>query len=216
MFGYFYPDAAEILAKPNAHVIVTDGRNHLELTTKRYDIIVTDPPPPIFSSGASVISSLEYYQAGHDHLAPGGVMMQWIPWGASIDEFRAHVRTFRSVFAHMSILFGPGGYGLFMLGSDDPISFDEATERDVLARPGILEDISSAYDSRIHTADEWIARIAGLRWIDDAQIDAFVGQGPLITDDRPIPEYFLLRKLTSDSEPASRCLVLQLTGRTCG
>jgi hypothetical protein len=138
-------------------------------------------------------------------------MMQWIPWGASIDEFRAHVRTFRSVFRHMSILFGPGGYGLFMLGSDEPLTFDEANMRDVLSRPGILEDISSAFDSRIHTADEWVTRIGQLRWIDDGQIDAFVGPGPLITDDRPIPEYFLLRKLFTDSQPASPSLVLDLT-----
>jgi spermidine synthase len=195
MFGFFYADAAQILADPNAKVIVTDGRNHLELTTERYDIIVTDPPPPIFSSGASVISSLEYYQAGHDHLAQGGVMMQWIPWGSTIDEFRAHVRTFRSVFRHASILFGSGGYGLYMLGSDEPLTFDEATMREVLARPGILEDISTAFDSPAHTIDAWISQIRGMRWIDDEQIDAFTGPGPLITDDRPIPEYFLLRLL---------------------
>ena len=72
MFRYFYPDAAAVLADPNGRVIVTDGRNHVELTTKTYDIIVTDPPPPIESSGASVISSLEYYQAGHARLNPAG------------------------------------------------------------------------------------------------------------------------------------------------
>jgi hypothetical protein len=26
-------------------------------------------------------------------------------------------------------------------------------------------------------------------------VDAYVGPGPLITDDRPLPEYFLLRRL---------------------
>jgi spermidine synthase len=214
MFHYFYPDAPQILANPNAKVIITDGRNHLELTTEHYDIIVTDPPPPIFSSGASVISSLEYYQAGHAHLTPGGVMMQWIPWGSSIDEFQAHVRTFKSVFPHASILFGPGGYGLYMLGSDQPLTFDEATMRSVLERPGILEDISSAYDSRIHTEDGWIQRIGELRWIDDAQIDAFTGPGPLITDDRPMPEYFLLRRLFDPDVPtASPGLLLSMTRR---
>ena len=34
MFRYFYPDAAAVLANPNGRVIVTDGRNHLELTTE--------------------------------------------------------------------------------------------------------------------------------------------------------------------------------------
>ena len=57
MFGFYYPDADAVLADPNGRVIVTDGRNHLELTEDRFDIIVTDPPPPIESSGASVISS---------------------------------------------------------------------------------------------------------------------------------------------------------------
>ena len=94
MFGYYYPDADAVLANPNGRVIVADGRNHLELTDERYDIIVTDPPPPIESSGASVISSLEYYQAGHAHLNPGGIMMQWTPYGATVDEFKAHIRTF--------------------------------------------------------------------------------------------------------------------------
>jgi hypothetical protein len=41
-----------------------------------------------------------------------------------------------------------------------------------------------------------------LRWISDEQIDAFVGDGPLITDDRPLPEYFLLRHwLLEPNEP---------------
>ena len=212
MFPNFYADAAAVLANPNGKVIVTDGRNHLELTTEHYDIIVTDPPPPIFSSGASVISSLEYYQAGHAHLNPGGIMMQWIPYGATIDEFRAHLRTFRSVFPHLSIVFGPGGFGMYMLGSDEPMIFDEPTMREVLGRPGILEDISSAYDSPARTIDEWVARIDGLRWISDGQIDTFVGPGPLVTDDHPLPEYFLLRRLLHQGVPqAGPSLLLSLT-----
>jgi spermidine synthase len=202
MFGFFYPDAAQVLASPNGEVLVTDGRNHVELTTDRYDIIVTDPPPPIFSSGASVISSLEYYQAGRVHLNPGGVMMQWLPTGATLDEFRAQLRTFRAAFPHVTTLFGPGGYGTYMLGSDQPMAFDDAQTAEVLSRPGILADISSAYDSREHTVDGWIRRIDGLRWISDEQVDEFAGVGPLITDDRPLPEYFLLRHwLFEPNEP---------------
>lgn len=195
MFHFFYPDAPAVLANPNAKVIVTDGRNHIELTTERYDIIVTDPPPPVFSSGASVISSLEYYQAGHARLNPGGIMMQWVPYGPTLEEMRAHIRTFRSVFPHVTMVFGAGGYGIYMMGSDQPMTFDEATMREVLGRPGILEDISSAYDSPARTVDDWIVRINQLRWISDDQIDRFVGSGPLVTDDHPLPEYFLLRRL---------------------
>src|SRR5690606_2180875 len=134
---------------------------YLELTDRRYDIIVTDPPPPIESSGASVISSLEYYQAGRARLEPGGVMMQWMPHGSDVEEFRAHVRTFRAVFPEVVIAFGPGGYGTFMLGSEAPITFEPGAVREVLGRPGVLADLLSAEDSdRFATSlEEAVARI---------------------------------------------------------
>ena len=201
MFGYFYPDADSVLADPNGRLIVTDGRNHMELTTETYDIIVTDPPPPIESSGASVISSLEYYQAGRERLNPGGVMMQWTPYGSTVDEFKAHIRTFDAVFEHVLIAFGPGGYGFFMFGSDEPMSFDDEAIDDVLSRPGVLEEISSAYDSPETSLVGWRNRIHSLEWISDEEVTEFTGDGPLITDDRPLPEYFLLRRLFGQPSP---------------
>jgi spermidine synthase len=201
MFHYFYDDADAVLADPKGRVIVTDGRNYMELTDETYDIIVTDPPPPIESSGASVISSLEYYRAGRAKLNPGGVMMQWTPYGGTIDEFRAHLRTFHSVFRHMIVAFGPGGYGFFLMGSDEPMTIDDANLRSVLARPGVLEDISSAYDSPETTIDGWAARIPAMVWLEDEAVAAFTGNGPLITDDRPLPEYFLLRRLFGTPSP---------------
>jgi spermidine synthase len=212
MFRNYYPDAAAVLADPNGKVIVADGRNHVELTDRRYDIIVTDPPPPIESAGVSVISSREYYAAGRARLNPGGVMMQWVPWGQRLDEFKAHVRTFRSVYSNVLIAFGPGGYGLFMLGSDAPISFDPANIAAILARPGVTEDLSSAYDSPEHDAAGWASKISSLVWIAGDAVERFAGDGPLITDDRPLPEYFLLRHAFGPSSPrVSPGLLLQLT-----
>ena len=201
MFGWYYPDADAVLANPNGRVIVTDGRNHLELTTDRFDIIVTDPPPPIESSGAAVISSKEYYEAGRDHLNDGGIMMQWTPYGGPADDFRDHIRTFASVFPNVTLVKGAGGYGIYMLGSSEPIAFDEASIRAVLARPGVLEDISSAYDSPASTVDAWVSVIARQTWLTGDAVGAAVGAGPLITDDRPRPEYFLLRRLLGSGVP---------------
>ena len=99
-------------------MIVADGRNHLELSPERFDIIVTDPPPPIQSSGVSVISSREYYEQGKAHLTDGGVMMQWTPFGTTEADLKEHIRTFASVFEHVTVIRGPGGYGFYMLGSD--------------------------------------------------------------------------------------------------
>ena len=174
MFGYFYPDATKVLNEPNGRVLVADGRNFMDLSQGSYDIIVTDPPPPIYSSGASVISSLEYYQAGHARLTTGGVMMQWLPFGGSVAETKAHLRTFRAVYPHVTVAFGPGGHGMFMLGSGAPMTFTDAAIRKVLARPGVLADISSAIDSPAHTVDAWARLIPSLVWITDAKLDRAV------------------------------------------
>ena len=202
MFGTYYADAEEVLAAPNGKVIVADGRNHIELTDKTYDIIVTDPPPPIESAGVSVISSADYYKAGKARLNPGGVMMQWLPWSQqTMDELLAHMRSFKSVYPEVTIAFGPGGYGLFMLGSDKPITFDQANLEKVLARPGVTEDLSSAFDSPEHTAAGWARKIPSLVWISGKDVARVLGDGPLITDDRPLPEYFLLRHAFGEKSP---------------
>ncbi len=132
---------------------------------------MVDPPPPIESSGVSVISCLEFYQAAHARLVPGGVMMQWVPYGQTLDEFKAHVRTFRAVFPNVIVAQGPGGYGFFMFGSDQPIDFDEASIREVLARPGILADMSSAFDSPKLDVDGWVGAIPQLIRLSGDQVE---------------------------------------------
>ena len=65
----------------------------------------------------------------------------------------------------------------------------------MLERPGVLADISSAYDSPETTLEGWGAFIPRLVRLSGADVAARAGDGPLITDDRPLPEYFLLRRL---------------------
>lgn len=208
-FGVFYPDAQQVLADPRGHVVIADGRNYVELTDQHYNIIVVDPPPPIYSSGVSVISSREFYAAARSRLTPGGVMMQWVPFGPTLDELKAHLRTFHDVFPHMIVAFGPGGNGLYMLGSEQPIAFDPATIREVLSRPRIAQDMSSAFDSPQHDADGWAAQIPALIWIQGDQVAKVVGSGPLVTDDHPLPEYFLLRSRFGPRSPQASPVLLK-------
>jgi hypothetical protein len=84
-----------------------------------------------------------------------------------------------------------------MLGSDQPIVLDREVARSVIARPGVLGDISSAYDSPATTVEGWLDVIDRQTWLTGDQARAYAGDGPLITDDRPRPEYFLLRRVFS-------------------
>ena len=41
---WFYPDASTYLHSPLGQVIISDGRNYVRLSNKRYDLITVDPP----------------------------------------------------------------------------------------------------------------------------------------------------------------------------
>ena len=201
MFGFYYPDAAAVLANPRGHLIFTDGRNYVELSDQSYDIVIVDPPPPIESSGTSVLYSREFYAAASGRLRAGGVMMEWMPYGQSVDEFRSHVRTFADVFPHVLLAFGPRHEGVYMLGSADPVSLDDAQVRAVLDRPGVTDDLIATVDNLAPSAADWATVVEGLPWLRGAQVAAFAGNAPLIIDDKPRTEYFLLRRLLGGSSP---------------
>ena len=206
MFHWFYEDAADVLADPAGTVIVADGRNHVELTESVYDFVVVDPPPPIESSGVSVISTEEFYRASKARLVQDGIMVQWVPYGQTLDEFLAHVRSFLAVFPNVRVIAGAGGYGFYMIGSDGSVDLEPAALVDVLNRPGILDDVNEAPDSGNRSAQAWADLLTGLTWAAGDQLRQVVGDGPVITDDRPLPEYFIIRRLQN---PDAQGLSLQ-------
>jgi hypothetical protein len=126
-------------------------------------------------------------------------MMQWVFTGSglTVDELRSHVKTFKSVFPHVTIVFSPMSYanGVLMLGSDDPINLTPAGIESVLSRPGALHDLSDAVDSPpgITTAGQWEQQILSSVWISDAKVEEFGASGQMVTDDHPYTEYDLLR-----------------------
>ena len=211
MFGWFYPDAAAVLANPRGRVIVTDGRNHVELTDREFDMIVVDAPPPIESAGTGVLYSREFYEAAARRLTDGGVMMEWIPYGQTLAEFLAHVRTFSRVFPEVMLASKAGGYGVFMFGSTRPVDLAPSNIARVLARPGVADDLSAALDAPVQGEAAWATLIPGFVLAGSDAVRRATGEGPIITDDRPRTEYFLIRRLL---DPAGESMSRESIERT--
>ena len=87
--------------------------------------------------------------------------MQWVPYGQTQDEFLAHVRSMLAVFQNVNVIAGPGGYGFYMLGSDGNVELDAQALEEVLARPGVLDDVNSAPDTSGRTAADWAQHAHG-------------------------------------------------------
>jgi spermidine synthase len=205
MMGNFFPDASAVESNPNGRILIADGRNHVDLTTSMYDLLIVDPPPPMNSSGTAVLFSQEFYQSARARLNPGGVMMEWEYRGQTVDEMRSHVKTYRTVFKNVVLVFGAAAdtYGVMMLGSDNPIDITSAGIESVLSKPGVVSDLSSAPDSPpgVTTAAAWEKKIMDNIWLTGSDVDKFAATGTLITDDRPYTEYDLLRNKFGPKSP---------------
>jgi spermidine synthase len=195
--GAFFPDADRFLNDPRGRIIIADGRNYVRLSAARYDVIVVDPPPPIESAGAVVLYTSEFFTEAEQRLNPGGIFLLWIPYAATVDEFKTHLRTFRSVFPHVDVVLSPNKSGAYLLGSDTPLAFDRVTLEGLLGSPNAKSDFATAPDDPNLDGVGWAQEIAADDWLHDTQVDRFVGSGPVITDDHPISEYYLLRALTA-------------------
>ena len=221
MMGNFFSDASAVESDPNGQILIADGRNHVDLTTHSYDLLIVDPPPPMNGSGTAVLFSQEFYQSAKARLNPGGVMMQWEFRGQTVDEMRSHVKTYASVYKYVTLVFGAATstYGVMMLGSDSPIDITDAGIQSVLSKPGVVNDLSSAPDSPVgvNTAAAWQQQIMDNIWLTGSDVDKFAAGGTLITDDHPYTEYDLLRHLFGPKSPtASRENLLLAMPRSTG
>jgi spermidine synthase len=171
---YFTRINFDLLKRPNVHLRVDDGRNFLLTRKKKYDVITADIILPRHA-GAGSLYSREYYLLVRDALAEGGLVMQW-NGAETATEYKLLARTFMSVFP-FTTLWGDGG---LMLGSMKPFTLSQSTWEAKHDLPGFADlfnwDLNSL--NRNYIAGTDAAR-------------AFIGEGPILSDDRPVIEYFL-------------------------
>jgi spermidine synthase len=163
-----------LLQRPNAHLRVDDGRNYLLTTKKKYDVITADIILPRHA-GAGALYAKEYFELVRNALADGGVALQWN--GAPTETpYKLIMRTFVSVFPHTTLW----GDGSLMLGSKQPFTFSAGAYEQRRSNPHFRE----AFDWDLETIRT--NYVAG-----PDQIAGWLGPGPILTDDKPVIEYFL-------------------------
>jgi spermidine synthase len=105
---------------PRVRFIHDDGRNFLKLTDRRYDLITSEPPPPLHE-GIDRLYSREYYRDALAHLTPHGLMTQWVPVAQmpqpAVDRV---IASFLAVFPH-ALLFSGMREELILVGGAEPI-----------------------------------------------------------------------------------------------
>lgn len=188
-FAFYFPDGPALLRDPRFRIVVDDGRRFLARTREVYDVITLDPPPPIEAAGSSLLYSREFYELARAHLAPGGILQQWFP-GGDPAVMRSTALALTRVFPHTRGFMSSQGWGAHVLASDRPIRLPDAAA--VAARlPAAARNDLTEW-SRPGDARSLRARLAGAAF--DLADLAGPAAVPELTDDRPVNEYYLLRR----------------------
>ena len=203
LFSYYHADGDSVLASPLSRVIIDDGRRFLERTSEQFDVITIDPPPPLQAAASSLLYSEEFYRVVRRRLRPGGILQQWLP--ATVDEdaidVSAATRALRSTFPYLRAF--PEEFGLHFLASDRPIPI--RTPQELLARlpANAVTDFAEWDTTNTQSAPEAAEdRFSDLLKGEIAPDQLIAGSPgtPTLTDDRPINEYFLLRRLRAPKQ----------------
>lgn len=167
----------DLLNRPNVTLRVDDGRSHMMLTTKRYDVITADIIQAIHA-GAGNLYSADYFRLVRGTLTDSGLAVQWV-FGTDA-EYKTIMRTFLSVFPNATLW----GDGSFMVGSRRPL---QVSRGDLEVKLQIPEVRAALAAIGIASFEDLLA----LYTAGPAEMKRFAGAGPLLSDDRPALEYFL-------------------------
>lgn len=190
LFPYFHSDGSAILRSPLSHVVVDDGRRYLEHTTQQYDVITIDPPPPVEAAGSSLLYSEDFYSVLRQHLRPGGILQQWLPIGDP-ECVAAVALALRRSFPYVRVFAFGKNWGFHFLASDRALPIRTAHELAQLLPAAAATDLVE-WDKHPN-AEARFAHLVNLELPID-QLIAASPATPALSDDRPINEYYLVRK----------------------
>ena len=175
----------DVIADSRIRLIHDDGRSFLSLTDRKYDLITSEPPPPMHQ-GVYRLYSEEYYASVRAHLTSQGMMTQWFPVAQMPRRaVELALGTFVDAFPHVLLICG-SGQEYVGVGSMAPIDLAAMEDR-FDQNPRVVEDMAGIL---VPTPVELFARIVqgdrtvrrewgGFPSIGDQRNDlAYLGQDP--------------------------------------
>jgi spermidine synthase len=189
--SFFHPNADELMKSPLSHVVIDDGRFYLERSSELFDTITIDPPPPVEAAASSLLYSKEFYSIVRRHLRPDAILQQWLPGGEDV-VIASVARALKESFPYVRAFGSVQGWGIHFLASMTPIANLSAADLAKKLPPDASRDLMEwGPASSPQQQFEIVLR-------NQLALDALIQRAPdapALQDDRPINEYFLVRRL---------------------
>jgi spermidine synthase len=191
--NFFIPWNNKVLSHPKTELIIQDGRAHLELTKRKYDVIISEPSNPWMAGMASLFTR-EFFLLAKNRLKEDGIFVQWIhSYQMNWHTFALVGRTFSRVFSKsLLVTTNPsndeylmigfkGGNRLMVNNADKKISYAQQSKNITLSNPRLL-----------------------YRLIESEDLQKLFGSGPIHSDNWPRLEFAAPKRMYTDDPTIER------------
>jgi spermidine synthase len=191
---YFREFTGNPLDDERVNLIVADGRNHLALTNRQYDVIISEPSNP-WVSGMANLFTREFFELARRRLRKQGMMCQWVhAYSMSPDDFKSIVHTFQTIFPNATVWEASFGNDYLLIGFPPDWNIEPRVLIDRLD-----DERLKAHLEKMHTRDPaaFIKKIIHTR----EAIAANAKWSALHTDDNALLEYSAPKALVRGRSP---------------
>jgi spermidine synthase len=164
------------LDNPRVHVVLDDGRNYVETTRQKYDVIISEPSNP-WLTGVANLFTREYFRAARAALTPEGRFIAWFPlYAMDFDALRSILASVRAEFPNVyALVLDRNLPDLMVLATAKPLTPEDLPRWESLP-PAVQSDL---YRIGTHsTADLW-----SLLRLMPEDVAALVGEGAVENTD---------------------------------
>ena len=189
------------LDDPRLRLRVTDARHHLQLTSRRFDVILSEPSNP-WMAGVSSLFTREFFALARSRLREGGLFCQWMHvYGMATPDVRTVVGGFADVFPE-SGLFQVTEGDLLLIGAAGAWPSPSGAEvAHRMEAPRVAESLRGVGLTRA-------GALGTLFVLGPGRLPEFAGSAPRHTDDRPILELRAARAMLANTSGENRKALL--------
>jgi spermidine synthase len=176
---YFEQENGNVLKKKNVRLIIDDGRNVVQHSSQKYDLI-TSEPSNLWMSGVANLFTREFFEAARNRLNPDGVMCQWIHlYQISRHDVLVFLKTMHSVFPHLSIWVD--GSDMLILAGNKPLKPEPSVIYQRMSNQAVQQSLEK---SGITTRNIFKAYVS-----DETMLKVLRRNLEVNTDDFPVLEF---------------------------
>jgi spermidine synthase len=174
------------------HMIFNDARNYMNVTSKQYDLIISEPSNPWIAGVASLFTA-EFYDRAAQVLKPDGIFAQWVQlYELDPEDLRMVLYEVQRRFPEVSLWVTDSD--LIVIGSRRPQKLDAGR----LARI-VNSDAGMLHDFRDFLHSEQPEGILAYYVMSNEAVRKFASKARRNTDDHPLLEFHAPRQLFSDT-----------------